>query len=489
MILLWITPTAVTKPNPKVGASSVVITEAVRLGQSERAQWQVVDDLRVTALYAEFQGTSVCLLSYDLCEITRDKVRLLKRTVGRELKIDQNGIHIFCTHNHSSSGVGGHDMNCLDAKSRQVAAMARKSAVETPEIDFLRVNTGREYNINRRTRHGMLGTWCLMQSRGCKDDGNRVEGTEWIRQKMMRYGATSEEAATITGPFVADRKNDPFLDLVLFHKADSGYAGGLVRFTAHPVICSAGYWRPNIGRDYPGVLCDQLSRKFDCPILFLQGPCGDHRSRHRKVGLEERDRIAKGLANALIAPFGSAGKYRFDSVKNAVMHVSCALRADFPSSIQDAQIQIAHHRQRLASLKQGQDSLKERKDLAERIAFYRNAIDVLEGLPYLLPGEVAKKSADFDISHIEFGDIHLLNFPGELFSTVCSGLQTAARGPIVVTSFADGVSGYLLPIEDFKQGGYEWTWALFRPESMATMRRAALRILKKDEEKDDISVP
>ena len=150
----------------------------------------------------------------------------------------------------------------------------------------------------------------------------------------------------------------------------------------------------------------------------------------------------------------------------------------------EAQIQIAHLRQRLASLKQGQDSLKERKDLAERIAFYRNAINIFEDLPYLLPGEVAQKSTDFDISHIKFGDIHLLNFPGELFSTVCSGLQTAARGPVVVTSFADGVSGYLLPAEDFKQGGYEWTWALFRPESMATMRRVALRILKKDEEKD-----
>jgi hypothetical protein len=463
-----------------VGAHSEIITEAVRLGQPERADWDLVDDLRVTVLYAALQETSVCLLSYDLCEITRDEVHRLKRAVAGELKIDRDCIHIFCTHNHSSSGVGGHDMDFLEVRTRRVAAMARESAVEAPEIIFLRVDTGHEYNINRRTRHGALGTWCLMQSRGCQDNGNHVDGTEWIRQKMARYGATSEEIATITGPFVADRKNDPFLDLVLFRKADSGYAGGLVRFTAHPVVCSAGYWRRNIGRDYPGVLCDILSQEFGCPILFLQGPCGDHRPRHREVGMEERDRIANGLANALITQFNKAKMCHFDSLKNTTKSVSCAVRRDFPASVREAQEKIAHLRQRLASLKPGPDSLRERKDLSETTAFYRNAIEVLDGLSYLLPVEATRKSADFDVSVVEFGDVHLLNFPGELFSTVSSGLQTTADGPVIVTSFADGVSGYLLPAEDFKQGGYEWTWALFTPESVAAMRQTALGILNQN---------
>ena len=75
-------------------------------------------------------------------------------------------------------------------------------------------------------------------------------------------------------------------------------------------------------------------------------------------------------------------------------------------------------------------------------------------------------------------NVHLLNLLGELFSTVCSGLHMAADGPVVVTSFADGVSGYLLSAEDLKQGGYEWTWALFTPESIAAMRQTALRILR-----------
>jgi hypothetical protein len=270
MILLWCATIAPAAPFPTVGAHSEIITEAVRLGQPERAKWEVVDDLRVTALYAELRETSVCLLSYDLCEITRD------------------------------------------------------------------------------------------------------------------------------------------------------------------------------------------------------------------VGPQERDRIAQGLANALITRFGTAQKFPFDRLSHTVRSVSCAVREDFPASTQEAQKEITHLRQRLASLKRGPDSLRERKDLTERIAFYRNAIDVLDGLSYLLPGEAARKSADFEISSVRFGEVLLLNFPGELFSSVCSGFHIAADGPVIVTSFADGVSGYLMPAGDFKQGGYEWTWALFAPESMTAMRRTALRIIKPD---------
>lgn len=36
VILLWLIPAAPGGPNPKMGASSVIITEAVRLGQPVR---------------------------------------------------------------------------------------------------------------------------------------------------------------------------------------------------------------------------------------------------------------------------------------------------------------------------------------------------------------------------------------------------------------------------------------------------------------------
>jgi len=461
-----------------VGACIEIITEALIIARPEWRERDVVDDLRVTALYAELGGESVCLLSYDICELSRGQAARLKHAVSQELDTTPpDRVHVFCSHTHSSSCENDHDMAFLESKSSQAARKARDAAERVQTVEFLRVDTGCKYAINRRTLDGPLGTWCLMQSQGCVDNGEFVDGTAWVRDRMGGYGATPDELAGISGPLPATRKNDPYLDLVLFPKADGGYAAGLVRFTAHAVICSAGYWRPNLGRDYPGQLCDRLGQEFGCPILFLQGPCGDHRPRHRAVGIEERDRIANGLAKELIDRRGALQAFPFDRLLNAAASVPCPLAEDFPLTPADAQEKIDQARERLSALPHGARYLKTRKELAERIAFLNHARLALSGRAYLAPDEIAQREARLDVSCVGFGNVHILSFPGELFSTVSMGLENDAAGPTVVASFADGVTGYLMPPEDRAEGGYERTWALFAPEAVAGLRGAAKEML------------
>ncbi len=461
-----------------VGAYSAVITEALLKAQPAWRERALVDDLQVTALYAQCAGEAVCLLAYDVCEMTRREIPPLKNAVARALEMRPERVHVFCSHTHSSSmDDTQHDAETLAAISVAAARHAKEHTARVDAVGFLRVDTGRRFNINRRTTRGELGTWCLMQSRGCTDDGEIVDGTQWVRDKLVAYGATRDEVATVSGPCAATRENDPDLELVLFPKVDGGYAAGLVRFTAHPVICSAGYWKPNLGRDYPGPLCDRLAEKFGCPILFLQGPCGDHRPRHRQVGLAERDRIGQGLAEALIARTEQISTFPFDRLKHQSRSVRCPLRQTVPTSQKEA-IRLARQAsRRLGQMPQGAETLRRRKDLAELRSFYQNAARVLAGRSYLTREEALDRRAALTVSHIAFGRVHLLNFPGELFSTVTQGLEEAAEGPTVVTSFADGVAGYLMPQDDIVQGGYESTWALFTPESIAALRITALELL------------
>ncbi|MBN1347029.1 MAG: hypothetical protein JXQ73_30340 [Phycisphaerae bacterium] len=462
----------------RVGAAPAVITDAVRIAKPDCRSWDLLDDLRVTALWAEHDAQAVCLLSYDVCEITRREVPLLAQPVAEALGVQPNHVHLFCTHTHSSSCGREHDIGLLQARSREVALAARAAATPASGVHFLRVDTGTSYNINRRTLDGPLGTWCLMQSRGCTDDGNIVDGTEWVRQKMAAFGATPREIAGIQGPFPATRPNDSHLDLVLFPRASGGYAGGLVRFTAHAVVCSAGYWRPNLGRDYPGSLCDRLSRHFGCPILFLQGPCGDHRPRHRDVGPTARDRIASALADALVSRLGQMTAHPFDRLQNVVDTVTCAVREDLPRTVDQARTEADKARARLDALPHGPEHLKQRKEIAEDLGFCQAAVNMLHGYPYLLPGEAESKRADLSVSLVRLGNVRLLNFPGELFSTLTADLPAPHDGPLVVTSFADGVTGYLMPPADFAQRGYEWTNAPFTPDSVRNLREAAARLLK-----------
>ena len=463
----------------RVGAHSGVITEALLKAKPEWRERVTVDDLRVTALFAECAGEAVCLLAYDICEITRREVVPLKGSVANALEMQPERVHIFCSHTHSSSmDDTEHDTDMLTARSIAAALRAKGRAAEVQNVSFLRVDTGKKFNINRRTVNGEFGTWCLMQSQGCTDDGQIVDGTEWVRDKLVEFGATSEEAAGITGPIIAARENDPFLELILFPKVNGGYAGGLVRFTAHPVVCSAGYWKPNLGRDYPGQLCDRLSGEFGCPILFLQGPCGDHRTRHRDTGIAERDRIGLGLADSLIARLEEARTFPFDRLDNAARTVICSLRKEMPASARDARRRARETRKELEQLPDGKQRLKRRKDLAELTQFFRNATQVLAGSSYLTKEEAERREAAVTVSHIAFGNVHLLNFPGELFSTVTKGLEDAASGPTVTVSFADGVTGYLMPQADLDEGGYESTWALFTSESVSELKTTALELIR-----------
>ncbi len=462
----------------RVGAGAEVITEAVLRAQPGCRTWALIDDLRVTALYAECGGQVVCLLSYDVCEITRVEAAALRRAVGEAMGLPPDDVHVYCTHTHSSSSGKGHDLGILEDRSIAAARHARDVASEVRQVRLLRVDTGTRYNISRRTRGGALGVFCLMQSKGCTDDARAVDGTQWVRDKMRSYGATAEEVEAIEGPYLADRPNDPLLDLILFPAGGGGYAGGLVRFTAHAVVCSAGYWRRNLGRDYPGEVCDRLADRFGCPILFVQGPCGDHRPRHRDVGLNERDRIAHGLADALTQRMDDAETLPFDRLVSRTKRVDCAVRPELPRTVAEAEDKAKELRERLDALPHDPTHLAQRKALGEQVAFYDNAVNVIQGFPYLEPSEAETKRARLEVSRVSFGDVHLLSFPGELFSTATAGLDRAAGGRTVVCSFADGVIGYLMPPDDFREGGYEWTYAPFTPESIADLRAAAAALLE-----------
>jgi hypothetical protein len=150
-----------------------------------------------------------------------------------------------------------------------------------------------------------------------------------------------------------------------------------------------------------------------------------------------------------------------------------------PASQEEAN-RLAHDAGKdLERLPHGTEWLGKRKRLAELRAFYRNAAKMHAGTSYLTQEEVRNRRAPLTVSHIAFGRVHLLNFPGELFSTVARGLEQETGEPTVVVSFADGVTGYLLPQEDLVQGGYESTWAPFTPESIWGLRATAVELVQR----------
>ena len=119
-----------------------------------------------------------------------------------------------------------------------------------------------------------------------------------------------------------------------------------------------------------------------------------------------------------------------------------------------------------------------RKILSDYKQYYRHVIDLYEGYPYLTSDDLEKRSTDFVISCLGFGPIRIINFHGELFHTVVQEFQNKySNNPVIIASYANGVTGYLLTADDFNEMGYEWTWALYAPEKIEQLPKRAFKFL------------
>jgi len=465
------------KNHLRIGAANEVITSILT---GTRKEYEIIDDLHVAALYMEHpQDGVLCLLAYDLCEITRMDACALRQTIASALSSPFDRVHVYCTHMHSpvTTVMDATMLAALAEYSRKAALRAQQSVACVEAAQFLRVDTGMQFNINRRTRNSNVGVFCLMQSQGCVDNGAFVDGTEWVRSQMQKYGVPRDDVAKIQGPYPADRQNDPYLDIVLFRRPDGSYAAGISRFTAHPVVCSAGFWKKNVGRDYPGILCDTLSAFFKCPFMFLQGPAGDHRPRHHDVGPAECRRIGSGLAEAAISRWNQSLNFPLDTLRVYQRNVLCRLRQDFPKNREEAvarQANLENELKRLHQAPKHADYLKHCKRLSEQIS-YTGTSSFSAG--YVKPDEIQNLEVQLPVSMIELGPLRILNTPGELFSSLLKDIRPPPAEPTILASFADGVVGYLMPEEDFSEGGYEFTCAIVDPASFPALKQTVKTLL------------
>jgi hypothetical protein len=51
--------------------------------------------------------------------------------------------------------------------------------------------------------------------------------------------------------------------------------------------------------------------------------------------------------------------------------------------------------------------------------------------------------------------VRIVALPGEIFAATALSIRDAIRGPAMTIAYADGVPGYIPPIEEYPYGGYE----------------------------------
>ena len=97
-------------------------------------------------------------------------------------------------------------------------------------------------------------------------------------------------------------------------------------------------------------------------------------------------------------------------------------------------------------------------------------------------GELAQWQEQYRFAEVQafrIGDLFLAALPGEQFVEYGLEIKSRAAGRTFVISLANGeLQGYIVTPEASISGGYEASFALFRPESGAILVNASLNLLR-----------
>ncbi len=439
----------------------------------------VSDAIQCRVLIVRGESDGFCLITLDVTEIPRHPLTLIRNSAADFLQLAPEAVWIGVSHTHSSLMPNEIDIAALEKVVMTAVRMAGANTAGVSQAGFLTVDTGSEFAVNRRFESpGDVGCFSSHQCVDCVDDGNMVDGLGWARRKLREYGANEDELSAYQGPAPLDKPTDGLLQLVLLGDGKRPVAG-IVRFNAHAVIVSSGYYKPHISRDYCGVLLDRLEEHFHCPMAFVQGFCGDQRPRHQEPNMAEAVRIGTGLADSLVAAEANVQWAALDCIHADSEIVRCDLMGMLAADLADMEARRNAIQRELDGLAHGAEFLPQRKKLGDRL----HQLDMFEAFgrswKYLADEEIAAGTMELEVSAVRLGRWRILAAPGEICSQMSLELRQTLGDGVMLGGFLNATMCYFVTPEQYQRGGYETRTSLFDPSCFAALQAAAERVVRR----------
>jgi hypothetical protein len=264
---------------------------------------------------------------------------------------------------------------------------------------------------------------------------------------------------------VGANRNDPFgpydptVHVLTATAPDGTLRTVLVHYACHPTVLGAE--SRLISADFPGAMRAKLARDLSSPtssptVMYVNGAAGDISTRFTRGGQTAFDvriigeRLARGAARAV---------HCARPISPGLRQASASVPLT-PRSLNPAE---------LPGMDGANLVIQESWSPAER----RQAITAAQGRAILrrligVGTEAIPTSAELEAWQV--GEITLVTFPGELFSSFRPEICRAANGPCLIIGYANGYIGYLVDAEAEQAATYE---ALASPFSPGTGQRVA----------------
>lgn len=361
------------------------------------------DPLYASALYLDDGESAALILTLDVMGIApRTDVRL-RVLIGSELGMTADAVLVACSHTHAGPATiharGTGDFEAV--WTEEVLARAVRAAASA-----------------RRDASAMT----LRQGRGvCFAGINR-------RQAVSKASKPNQFCDPTCRVLLLERRGQP--------------AAALVHYAMHPV--TLGNDNRRVSADWVGAMRARMKQTLNCPVLFLQGCCGDINPRLCH-GEQFCEAVGADVAGSALSCLDG-----LRSIENPRLHMGAA-EAVIPLRPLPSEEELAQREQAARVCLAGADdettSLFAR-DLAQADLEWAKACR-----DYRRHG-VEPSSVTGRVSALSLGEIVLIGLPGEIFSEIGMDIEAAVPGAWTV-GYTNGNLGYLYPDQALDEGGYE----------------------------------
>jgi hypothetical protein len=447
--------------------------------KKEHSQCPCTDQLCANVIIIE-SNIKWCVISVDVTELDTYKTMVVRKKVASILNCDYKNVWITFTHTHSSwfgnssLAFDQFTLSIINAVSEAINSQAQ----EIDGIAMLSVDTGNKYAVNRRAFVENMGSFSIYQCRNCKNNGTGIDATEAVKEEFKSMVVDEEQLHQISDVYL-NGKAEGVLQLLLFGFNNVPVAG-IVRFNAHPVIVSSGFYKPHFSRDYCGALVDYLQKMWQCSIFFMQGPAGNQRPAHTENTVEQCHQFASNLAAELNPKRFHVQFKPFTGMFLATEFVKCNLLdyVKWDPQKRDRQIEVLKQQSQAVSV--DQNYLKNKKIYNDQIVALQSVSANITELGYVNEHDVSMGYKNVEISVLKMGSIALLAANNELANFFSLRLyEKFGTANCLVAAYTNGCDGYILEADDFARGGYEQSASVLEPQSSELIVKTACDLISR----------
>lgn len=421
----------------------------------DRIATDVHDPLFARALVVADAERTVVVVSVDAITVPDDVRRNVRAALmdvesGSDGDFEIDALVLAATHTHAGPFVPMHPIDRLKGFDTAEHAAAIDAAVE-------------------RIERGILDA--VQAAVDALEPANlRVGRAETEQAAVNRRG---EWGADIAGTRADSGDFDPELIVAEFETA-SGDRTVLFNYACHPV-CSTRF-QTAVSADWPGHVYERLQDERDATALFLNGAAGDVNPRNRYPETTDDDAVYEYVA--------AIGDEITDTVLSAIDDAA-------PST--DDEPRVTTRRRELSlpvksppprdAIERQLDQLETRRDRLDDAGIPESSLDRqarwhLEAWLALAEWDQDRLSAS--MTHVACGNLGLLTVPAEPLTAHGLAFKREATGALAVAGYANGNLGYLPPLSELENGGYEVRMCPLAPEGIQRVRDCGVELVSPD---------